>query len=259
MNRLTFTCFASCSYPVHCAVLGGSLQSLKWLVDEHCCPLRSLRVGGRRQSRGSYTPILTSRGRSLLGIAMENQNLEIVRYLVADKNMSLTEEKGLALETTIRTLEAALKRLPADADGTIPDVAQTTTTDSIDFVPTQVPAEEPSSPSQTAFPTIPPQETSPSSTNGTSGAAASIRERDEVADNGSTGTVDDAVSAIVVETFDVRASCVERLLTRQSLFLSVASASFALQTPSIVSLRPVGIRFAVCNAVLILLDAPSVK
>lgn len=69
-------------YPVHCAVLGGNLQLLKWLVDEQCCPIKSVRVSGKsRDSAGRYTPIVTSKGRSLLGIAMENCYVQIVRYL----------------------------------------------------------------------------------------------------------------------------------------------------------------------------------
>jgi hypothetical protein len=176
-------------------VLGGSLSLLKWLVDDHCCPLRSLRVGGRRQSRGSYTPILTSRGRSLLGIAMENRNLEIIRYLVADKNMSLADEKGLSMETTIATLEAALRRLPAESDGTIPEITETTTVDSIDFIPTPVPAQEMSMPSShVSFAVQSPQETSPTSTSGSGHGATSRNVRSGAADDASSGSVDDAVS-----------------------------------------------------------------
>jgi hypothetical protein len=27
-------------YPVHCAVLGKSLPTLRWLADTHCCPVK---------------------------------------------------------------------------------------------------------------------------------------------------------------------------------------------------------------------------
>jgi hypothetical protein len=50
---------------------------------------------------------------------MENENLEIVRYLVVEKNMSLAEVKNLSLENTIKTLEASLHLLPTTEDGTI--------------------------------------------------------------------------------------------------------------------------------------------
>jgi len=74
-------------YPVHCAVLGGSLRTLKWLVDEHCCPIKSVRVSGNTKNP-KYTAIVTSKGRSLLGIAMEISNIPIIRYLVAVKGVS---------------------------------------------------------------------------------------------------------------------------------------------------------------------------
>lgn len=104
----------SCSYPVHCAVLGGSLELLQWLVDTHCCPLRSIRISGKtRQSSGSFTPILTSRGRSLLGIAMEKEKIDLVRYLVVDKGMPLTGEKDLNMGTLIRILDRLLRTMPS--------------------------------------------------------------------------------------------------------------------------------------------------
>ena len=96
------------SYPVHCAVLGNNLQLLKWLVDENCCPLRSLRISG------NYTSILTSKGRSLLGIALENRNVGILRYLVVAKRMSLSHEKSLDPETLVQCLDLVLRVLPEE-------------------------------------------------------------------------------------------------------------------------------------------------
>ena len=101
---------------MQCAVLGGSLQLLKWLVDEHCCPLRSIRIsnGKQRDSSGSYTPILTSKGRSLLGIALGNRNIGIVRYLVVEKRMLLSGEKDLCMDDLIQNLDLALRVLPEE-------------------------------------------------------------------------------------------------------------------------------------------------
>jgi hypothetical protein len=62
---------------------------------------------------------------------MENENLEIVRYLVVEKNMSLAEVKNLSLENTIKTLEASLHLLPTTEDGTILVSEPTVTHDSI--------------------------------------------------------------------------------------------------------------------------------
>jgi hypothetical protein len=90
------------------------LKLLKWLVDEHCCPLRSIRIssGKEKDSSGSYTPILTSKGRSLLGIALENRNIGIVRYLVVEKRMLLSAEKELNLATVVQNLDLVLRALP---------------------------------------------------------------------------------------------------------------------------------------------------
>jgi len=104
-------------YPVHCAVLGGSLELLKWLIEEHCCPLRSIRVssGRQRDAAGTYTPILTSKGRSLLGIALENRNIDIVHYLVVKKRMMITAEKGISNEILTQNLDLVLRVLPDNA------------------------------------------------------------------------------------------------------------------------------------------------
>jgi len=100
-------------YPVHCAVIGGSLQLLRWLVDEHCCPIKSVRVSGiSKDKAGKYTPIVTSRGRSLLGIAMENSHIDIVRYLVVKKGISLLGEKDITSEMLAQNLEAVLWMVP---------------------------------------------------------------------------------------------------------------------------------------------------
>jgi FYVE zinc finger len=103
-------------YPVHCAVLGGNLDMLKFLVDENCCPIKSVRVAGTgKDPSNKYTPIVTSKGRSLLGIAMDSENLRIVRYLVAEKGLSLTGEKDLTHDLLCRNFEKLLRFAREDA------------------------------------------------------------------------------------------------------------------------------------------------
>lgn len=119
-------------YPVHCAVIGKSLALLEWLVDEHCCPIKSVRVSGLgKDSYGKYTAIVTSKGRSLLGISMEDGSIDIVRYLVVDKGIALVGEKDVTPAMLVRNLDAVLRMLPsslgetaADAwvDSEVPDV-----------------------------------------------------------------------------------------------------------------------------------------
>jgi FYVE zinc finger len=103
-------------YPVHCAVLGGSLGLLKFLVDDNCCPIKSVRVAGSgKDSASKYTPIVTSKGRSLLGIALENENLQILRYLVAEKGIMLSGERDVTQDLLCRNLEKLLRHVPEDS------------------------------------------------------------------------------------------------------------------------------------------------
>lgn len=102
-------------FPVHCAVIGGNIQLLRWLVDEHCSPIKSLRVSGKAgQSAGKYTPIVTSKGRSLLGIAMEQGNIPIIRYLVVEKGLTIGSEKDITAEMLVANLQTVLHLIPAD-------------------------------------------------------------------------------------------------------------------------------------------------
>ena len=125
--------------------MGGNLELLKWyvgygfgskqiesvvstslralicyirLVDENCCPIKSVRVSGRcRDASNSFTEISTSKGRSLLGIALENSNVGIVRYLVVEKGIQLAGEKDITMDTLCRNLDLVLRFLPEDAVG----------------------------------------------------------------------------------------------------------------------------------------------
>lgn len=100
-------------YPVHCAVIGGNLNLLKFLVDDSCCPISSFSVVGRsRDSGAKNTPIVTSKGRSLLRIALVMSNVHIVRYLVVEKGLSIFNEKDLSTQTLCQNLTLCLSLLP---------------------------------------------------------------------------------------------------------------------------------------------------
>jgi hypothetical protein len=110
-------------YPVHCAVLGNNCDLLRFLVDEQCCPIKSVRVNASSSSSGSsgkgnggrnqttHTPIVTSRGRSLLGMAMEQNNMEIVRYLIVEKGVNSAAEPDVTRELLGNILYQALMRM----------------------------------------------------------------------------------------------------------------------------------------------------
>lgn len=99
-------------WPVHCAVEGGNLNIIRWLIDEHFCPIKfsgGLSKNGRRRTEPEC-PILTSKGRSILTIALECHKVDIMRYIVADCAISVTECKDL--KSALGALEAALLALP---------------------------------------------------------------------------------------------------------------------------------------------------
>jgi len=114
-------------YPIHCAVEGGNPNVVRWLMDDHFCPIKLIRTGsGKRTKRGmsgSDVPILTSKGRSVLTIAMSGLKIEILRYLVIERDVSVYEAKDL--KSSLRALEATLQALPppdpAERDETLID------------------------------------------------------------------------------------------------------------------------------------------
>ena len=100
-------------HPIHCAVEGGKLNIVRWLLEERYCPVKKVASGNSRKKRGIDIPILTSKGRSVLNIAMTSLQVEVLRYLVVDKSVSVFEIKDLAL--SLRALEAVLVAVPAPA------------------------------------------------------------------------------------------------------------------------------------------------
>jgi hypothetical protein len=100
-------------HPIHCAVEGGNVDVVRWLLDDHFCPIKMIRTGsGKRAKRGMNgpdVPMLTSKGRSVMTIAISGLKIDILRYLVIEKDVSVYEAKDLA--SSLRALEAALQAL----------------------------------------------------------------------------------------------------------------------------------------------------
>lgn len=85
-------------------MLGGNVEILKWLVRKHGCPI-SIRQDSRT---GRLQSVQTSGGRSLVDLAMTGKpKLEVLRYLVMEKNLSVLDTKDPSLAP--RTLEALLR------------------------------------------------------------------------------------------------------------------------------------------------------
>lgn len=96
-------------YPIHCAVQGGNLDILRWLLDEHFCPIKLVKKSNGKAA--GDTAIMTSKGRSVLNIAMNGLKVDIIRYLVVDKGVPVYETRDLQL--SLRALEAVLLAFPA--------------------------------------------------------------------------------------------------------------------------------------------------
>ncbi|KAL3907582.1 MAG: hypothetical protein SGILL_008814, partial [Bacillariaceae sp.] len=90
-----------------------NIDIVRWLMEDHFCPVKVIRTGsGKKPKKGGSPdfPILSSKNRSVLSIAMESLHVEILRYLVVDNNVSIYESKDL--KASLRALEAVLLALP---------------------------------------------------------------------------------------------------------------------------------------------------
>ena len=102
-------------WPVHCAVEGGNLDILRWLVDMRFCPITTIPSGSKKPRRGTReSMITTSSGRHVLSIAIERLKVDIMHYLVVDKGVSIYEANDL--EPSLRALEATLIALPRPSE-----------------------------------------------------------------------------------------------------------------------------------------------
>ena len=74
-------------YPIHCAVEGGNLDIVRWLMEDHFCPIKLVRSGStKKQKRAGAELIPTSKDRTVLTIAVTSLHVDILRYLVVDCN-----------------------------------------------------------------------------------------------------------------------------------------------------------------------------
>jgi len=100
--------------PIHCAAMGGSLKVLSWLVDVHYCPLKMINTGNKTKKMNEEL-IATSNGRTVMDISMQNQKVDILRYLVQQKNIPVRGKKKN--QSSLVALEAVLKAFPKAPSG----------------------------------------------------------------------------------------------------------------------------------------------
>jgi FYVE zinc finger/Zinc finger, C3HC4 type (RING finger) len=96
-------------YPVHCAAEGGNINILRWLINDRFCPVK-VHTAAKRGTPAQKFPVLTSKGRSVLTIAIESLKVDMMRYLVVELGVSIYECKDL--RPALTALEAALSAVP---------------------------------------------------------------------------------------------------------------------------------------------------
>ena len=97
-------------YPIHCAVIGNNIKIVKWLVETNLVPLS---IGKRKKGQCRDSPrdgtVMTSKGRSVMDLAMEGRNIDIITLFVVKKNISLLKYRDHT--NALVLLEAALRRV----------------------------------------------------------------------------------------------------------------------------------------------------
>ena len=68
-------------FPVDCAAQSGNLELFKWLIESNHCPIATSSQCDRKQY---LEPLLTSKGKDVLSIAMKYNYVPLVRYLVVN-------------------------------------------------------------------------------------------------------------------------------------------------------------------------------
>lgn len=100
-------------FPIHCAIIGQSERLLRWLVDVQCCPIHLTSTANKGKYEEDALPtIQTSKGRSVMDIAMEMKNVGVLKYLVNERGVSVYEVKDLAL--ALGALESVINAFPED-------------------------------------------------------------------------------------------------------------------------------------------------
>ena len=82
------TVYANWAYPVHCAISGGNITLVKWLIDEKKCAIFDRQLKKPIQTAGGLTP---------LAVAAMKGHLEIMHYLVHEKKSVVTEITDLSI------------------------------------------------------------------------------------------------------------------------------------------------------------------
>ena len=90
---------------------------LKWLVDTHCCPIHHYNKyckNDKRQNRVGKEAIVTSKGHSVLTLAIDTESLNIQRYLIVDKKVNIFHYRNI--RKALQNLANCLHNMPEPPD-----------------------------------------------------------------------------------------------------------------------------------------------
>lgn len=94
--------------PIHCAVAGGNLDAVRWLVDLHHCPIKMINVGNNKRFRTIL--IQTSKGRNVIDLAIDGRRTDVLKYLISEKNLSVRQGAKYDANPSYDTLELLLQQ-----------------------------------------------------------------------------------------------------------------------------------------------------
>jgi hypothetical protein len=101
-------------YPIHLATVGGNLKLVRWLISERFCPLEMIDSKKKVKNQVVYSPVLTSKGKSALELALVHQGLDIVHFLVVERGMSMFYQKNISGDVALANLTSLLNMLPTN-------------------------------------------------------------------------------------------------------------------------------------------------
>ncbi|CAJ1949943.1 unnamed protein product [Cylindrotheca closterium] len=93
-------------YPIQMAIRGGNLSLVKWLMFEHYCPLYE------SNSKGDRGLLKTSKGRTVVDLALEQSKPEILKFLVTNQGVSLTQEAKKETRDSLKHLTCLVQLIP---------------------------------------------------------------------------------------------------------------------------------------------------
>jgi len=93
--------------PIHMAIRGDNLSLVKWLMFEHYCPLYQSNTTGKERSL-----LKTSKGRTVIDMALEQSKPEILKFLVTNQGLSLMEGAKKENRDSLNHLMCLIQLIP---------------------------------------------------------------------------------------------------------------------------------------------------